>query len=275
MSSGERTLKADPGTSLARRLERLQRELDRRCAAITLPRYDLAVRPASERRGVSPQGPDRYAADLHAWDRLAVALLRAFHQEHLPQAFELLYEIAAPVLARILALRLLGPWHLLSVEEIVAETFFIMYQRGATFRPRGPRAFMRWGLTIATNIIRLETRRQRRRLRREEIAAVGEEDLTANPLVALVQREDDRRRQAERNELLQVLEACFASLPEITRRCLWMAIVEGIKHRDIAGRLGLTEGAVTMRLRRARLRALAMISAEEKRRAPRASARPA
>lgn len=60
----------------------------------------------------------------------------------------------------------------------------------------------------------------------------------------------DVAEELERSELKQLLDRALGSLPERTRRVLVARLAEELPQREVADRLGMSEGAVAMRLER-------------------------
>ncbi len=63
----------------------------------------------------------------------------------------------------------------------------------------------------------------------------------------------DVEREVERGELAHMLDRALALLPVDTRRALVARYIEELPHTEVAERLGLSEGAVAMRLQRGKL----------------------
>ncbi len=107
-----------------------------------------------------------------------------------------------------------------------------------------------WLSGIARNVC-LRWRRQRGR---ETQFLIGDafDDATAQP-PAWLNSDDDLAIALERLELAALLDRAMALLPPETRLALVQHYVEDASHATIAARLGLSVGAVAVRLHRGRL----------------------
>jgi len=107
---------------------------------------------------------------------------------------------------------------------------------------RDPKRFAAWLMRIvrnrALNVLESRSLRQGEPLERVAEAAGG----------------DDPRREAERSELRGRLLAALAVLPPAQREVVLLHDLEGWKHREIADLLGVSEGALRVRLLQARRR---------------------
>ena len=112
-------------------------------------------------------------------------------------------------------------------EDVAQEAFLVALDRLEDCRD--PDRFGGWFLTIVRN-------RSRNLLRREKIRS-GEE-ITES----LVPGEGTPERDLERVELRGELEEGMEGLSEIRREVLLLHDLEGWKHREISGRLGIPEG---------------------------------
>jgi RNA polymerase sigma-70 factor (ECF subfamily) len=108
----------------------------------------------------------------------------------------------------------------------------------------------RWLATIAHNVCRRWSRARGRELARR---TYGFRDAdAAEPVDGLVD-EFDVEIDLERHELAQLLDRALALLPAATRQVLIESYVEESPQAEVAARLGLSEGAVAMRLHRGKL----------------------
>ena len=190
------------------------------------------------------------------WDEIAAILLRLYHDHESALAFTLLVRITEAHLAR--KVREIAPRGV-SVDEIVADVYFIMFSRGYMFR--GGR-FESWMISIASNLARTELRRMDRQTRREKLCSRQEKDESSDPVVALI-------RQEERAELIRGHAALQSGVREfienlgpVTRRCLDLAFRDEWTYSDIAREVGLSKTAVAMRVHRARKAILARLRGE-------------
>ncbi len=148
------------------------------------------------------------------------------------RAFERLYRRHAPRI-HALARRMLGPDH---AEEVTQDAFVRAWEKVSTFR--GDAAFGTWLYRLAVNVIlgrRGELARRRARLSEDERA------LHATPAA----RETPALRVA--------FEAALERLPDGAREVFVLHDVEGYKHEEIAGMLGVSAGTSKSQLHRARM----------------------
>lgn len=149
------------------------------------------------------------------------------------EAFERLYRAHA-VRTHSLVRRMLGED---LADEMTQDVFVRAWQKLDTFR--GDAAFGTWLHRVAVNLVlarRKELGRRRGRFHHD-----GESVLGAVP--------GGRDRTTARIEL----EAAMAALPEGAREVFVLHDVEGYKHREIAGMLGVTTGTTKAQLHRARM----------------------
>jgi RNA polymerase sigma-70 factor (ECF subfamily) len=148
------------------------------------------------------------------------------------RAFERLYRVHA---ARIhsLARRMGGDQE---ADELTQEVFVRAWQGLGGFR--GDAAFGTWLHRVAVNVIM--TRRAAHAVRRTRMVE-GDDPFAALPAPA-----GGREHRVD-------LERAIQRLPEGARRVLVLHDVEGYKHEEIAGALGVTVGTSKAQLHRARL----------------------
>jgi RNA polymerase sigma-70 factor (ECF subfamily) len=158
------------------------------------------------------------------------ALIAAILHEGDERAFRRLYRRYTPRLY-LFVLRILGGAEH-DAEDVVQETWIRVGRALAGFR--GEAAFSTWlqgiGLNVARNLLR----------RRDRLRWVDWEDLPDPPLPpdATDERID--------------LERAVALLPDGCRLVLVLHDIEGLKHREIAARLEVTEGTSKSQLFHAR-----------------------
>jgi RNA polymerase sigma-70 factor (ECF subfamily) len=121
-------------------------------------------------------------------------------------------------------------------DQLTQDAFVRAWRSLATFR--GQSAFSSWLHRLAVNVVLEDERRTRRRERRVMIVA----DLELN---------DAPTRGGDADAGFD-LERAIASLPEGARRALVLHDIEGYRHEDIAGMLGVAVGTVKAQLHRAR-----------------------
>src|SRR5688572_30225603 len=117
----------------------------------------------------------------------------------------------------------------------------------------------RWLAGIARNVCMRWARRRGRDLAhlaptpRAADTAAAPESASATEAISLVPDEFDLEVELERAELVTLLDRAMALLPPDTRRVLYEQIVAESPLAETAQRLGLSEGAVAMRLHRGKL----------------------
>lgn len=166
-----------------------------------------------------------------------------------PEAFAVLVERHQVRLLRLCE-RMLGDRE--AARDAVQEVFLKAYRRAGSYRPRG--AVFTWLYRIAVNhcLNRLRRGRVVRFLRLERERESGEglgpapgerhdpADPAPGPAAAAAARDDWR-----------TVSRAIAGLPPGQRAVLVLARFEGLRYRQIAEHLGITEGAVESRLVRA------------------------
>src|SRR5919202_6620496 len=116
-----------------------------------------------------------------------------------------------------------------------------------------------WLAAIARNVCRRWSRARGRELARR---AYEPGDVDAAEAVEGSADEFDVEVDLERHELAQLLDRALALLPAATRQVLIEGYVEESPQAEVAARLGLSEGAVAMRLRRGKLALRRMLATE-------------
>jgi len=151
------------------------------------------------------------------------------------QAFERLYRIHAnrvfSICARMSGSRVMG-------EELTQDVFVRTWEKLPQFR--GESAFSTWLHRLAVNVVLNARKTEGRRASRTEQSDV----------------EDDRRDEMARAPLhieRMDLQDAISKLPEGARRIFVLHDVEGYKHEEIAGMMGITSGGSKAQLHRARL----------------------
>lgn len=124
-------------------------------------------------------------------------------------------------------------------DDVCQEAFVVAMERIDDCRD--PAKFGKWLLQIvrnrSRNLVRSNTGRR--------LVTLGETEPAPGPSPAV---------QMERLELRERLLAALAEIPEQHREVILLHDLEGWKHREIAGRLGLPEGTVRSHLHHARRR---------------------
>jgi RNA polymerase sigma-70 factor (ECF subfamily) len=135
-------------------------------------------------------------------------------------------------------------------EDLAQETLLIAWQRDQDLRDPGKR--LAWLMGIARNLC-LNWNRRRARAQ-DEPTDLDLDQLLPNAGHGLWGTGGaDLDVELERHELATLLDRALALLPAETRDVLVHRYVNESPHADIAGQLGLSEGAVKVRLHRGRL----------------------
>jgi RNA polymerase sigma-70 factor (ECF subfamily) len=149
--------------------------------------------------------------------------------------------------------RLSGSWS--TAEDLTQATFLIAWRRRRAIRVVAGSA-LPWLLTVASNNVRSEWRRQRRwvaAIRR--MPAVVE---TADPADEVAGRVDDQRR------MLPILDA-VRRLPRAERTAIALCVWAGLSYADAAQALGIREVSVRSQVSRARARLARLLDNQEQR----------
>ena len=134
-------------------------------------------------------------------------------------------------------------------EDAAQETAIKVYRNLHLFR--GESQFRTWVLSIARNegLARLRKLRNRR----EDSLDAETDEQTGDYTPAILTSWRDVPNQAlENKELRDLLQTAIEALPEIYRNVILLRDIEEMDVRETAGLLGITEGAVKVRLHRAR-----------------------
>ncbi len=159
--------------------------------------------------------------DAQAWSRL--------YQEHFDRIFRHIIHLTGD---RDLA------------EDLVQETFAKAIVALPNFR--GEARFTTWLGGIAINIVRTHWRRQKSARRTRDGLLTLQQVAPPSDL----QPDQARLRQAK----AEVLYAILAELPETLREVFVLREFEGLRAREVAAQLGISEGNVNVRASRARAR---------------------
>ena len=141
-------------------------------------------------------------------------------------------------------------WPAEDAEDLMAEVLAVVWRRLEEV-PAAP-ADRPWVFAVARNHIRDRRRQSARRERLLQIAAVEEERAAAAYAALAVDEQvvGDQHAYAR----AAALRAAMARLSDADAEILRLAVWEELSHREIATRLACREGAVAVRLHRARRR---------------------
>ncbi len=159
--------------------------------------------------------------------------------------FEEILTAERPRLVRLCA-RLSGSRE--AAEDLTQEVLCAAWRHAD--RLREPERHAPWLSSIARNVCLHWSRRHYR----EQSRLIGQEptEFAANLNDTLPDR-FDLEVELEREELADLLDRALAMLPPETRTALVEHYLEGSPHAEIAARLGISEGAVAVRLHRGKL----------------------
>lgn len=136
-----------------------------------------------------------------------------------------------------------------AAEDLAQETRVAAWRHQQELRDPGRQR--QWLIGIARNVCANWRRRQGRELARRVATPATEE--TAPDGLELAADDVDLEAELERAELAQLLDRALALLPPSTRQVLLARYVQGSPQAETARRLGLSEGAVAMKLQRGKL----------------------
>ena len=126
---------------------------------------------------------------------------------------------------------------------------------------RNPDARRAWMSGIAFNVCRRWARRRGRELSRLT-QPMSKDDATELGLDEIIADDFDLEVELERQELAELLDRAMALLPPETRRVLVAKYIMEQPLSEIAAPMGLSEGAIAMRLQRGRLALKQLLSNE-------------
>lgn len=129
----------------------------------------------------------------------------------------------------------------------VAQKTFIAMHRNITYLQEASR-FRPWLYTIAVNCCREELRK-RKSARSVSLSDMNPgEERESQPWEAAGQRRDNPERLLQHAELAELLQECLKQLSEEQREVVIMKEYEGLKFREIAEVLNLSENTVKSRM---------------------------
>lgn len=137
-----------------------------------------------------------------------------------------------------------------TAEEVAQETLRRVLEALRAGRLRNPEALPAFVFATAKRVCQRLLRKSQREQRALARLRAEPQDPGTQPLLALISAEERAR-----------VRACFARLAPDDREVLSMTFVEALETHDIAGRLGISPGAVRVRRHRA-LGRLASLLAE-------------
>jgi RNA polymerase sigma-70 factor (ECF subfamily) len=140
--------------------------------------------------------------------------------------------------------------------SVMQEAFFQAYQRRETFRRES--MFTTWLYAIGINLARASARKASRTsvLSEEELHRLQQPFVTA----ASMSSEWNPAKMAESTERQRIVRDAISRLPEDYRIVVSLRDIEELATAEVAEILGVTEGAVRVRLHRARKALKEMLS---------------
>jgi RNA polymerase sigma-70 factor (subfamily 1) len=136
----------------------------------------------------------------------------------------------------------------LSVEDVLQETYGDAYRHVRRFESRGPQAFYNWLAAIAERklIDAVKGLRARKRAPAPGARRIGI-DLSTS-FLGLARLVDEKGKTPSkviaREEAVRAMQVGLAALPESCRQAVWLRHIEGKDVSEIAAALGRTERAV-------------------------------
>jgi len=127
--------------------------------------------------------------------------------------------------------------------DLVAETFAAAFVARRRFQPRGPGSARSWLYGIARRVLGHYLRRQR----------VSDKYRRKLGMVPVVVHNDAAREVEERADLASIregLRTAMATLPASQLDAIRLRVIEEMPYRDVAQRLGCSEGAARVRVAR-------------------------
>ena len=134
-----------------------------------------------------------------------------------------------------------------AAEELTQDVFVRAWEKLSPFR--GESAFSTWLHRLAVNVVLHQ--RKTDGVRRTRFTSEEDPDVAVEAAAAAA-GSGVRQRSVGPGDRMD-LEAAIAVLPPVARRVFVLHDVEGYKHEEIAGMLGITAGGSKAQLHRARL----------------------
>jgi len=136
--------------------------------------------------------------------------------------------------------------------EILTDAFTQVYRARRSFKDRGPGSFTGWFLKIADNQILQNHRQARRRDRREQQSARSIYDDSTDPFLCAVNNENQMFSECTYLQLRTLVQEGLRRLHPRHEQVLRLHAVHGLTYEEISRALGISPGAVTMRVKRGR-----------------------
>jgi RNA polymerase sigma-70 factor (ECF subfamily) len=175
------------------------------------------------------------------------------------EALEELLLAHCDVLAEHIRPKLMGPLqNLISVEDILQETFFRAFQQIGRFQPQSDHSFAAWLKTIAESRIIDAIKHQRRRKRGGDMHRVDQvQDAfqsTMADLMGALEDEDGRSpsRIVASGEAIRAMQVAIASLPDEQREAVMLRFFQHKSLEEAGDAMNRSPDAVRGLLRRAK-----------------------
>ena len=163
------------------------------------------------------------------------------------KAFEALVQKESPRLFRMI-MRIVGDED--EARSVMQETYLQAYKRLDTFRRESK--FSTWLYAIGLNLARASLRKMRRFDALEEEQIERMQPSFANGMFAESAESWNPQKMAEKSERKQLVHEAIAKLPPDYRTVLTLRDIEELSTTEVAQVLDVSEGAVRVRLHRAR-----------------------
>jgi RNA polymerase sigma-70 factor (ECF subfamily) len=133
-----------------------------------------------------------------------------------------------------IALRILGSHE--DADEATQEALVRAWRSMGRFQGRS--SLKTWLVRIVVNVSRSLLKRRR-------------EVVSLDPEIAVPDGSEGSEEKALRGELFALVREAVSKLPRRQREVVWLKIFSGLRHREVAAAMGLTEGAVKAHLHQA------------------------
>ncbi|MBJ42163.1 MAG: hypothetical protein CMJ80_02505 [Planctomycetaceae bacterium] len=175
------------------------------------------------------------------------------------QALEQLLLANCDAVAAHIRPKLAGPLQsLVSVEDILQETFFRAFQQIGKFKPKSDHSFQAWLKTIAENRILDTIKHQKRKKRGGEMQRVNHADAMFTTIADLVvmladEDEDSPSHNAATDEAVRAMQVAIASLPDEQQQAVMLRYFRQKSLEEAGQEMERSPEAIRGLLRRARL----------------------
>ncbi|MEW6741817.1 MAG: sigma factor-like helix-turn-helix DNA-binding protein [Planctomycetota bacterium] len=193
-------------------------------------------------KGFKTSLPSRLPSEREGLGRLAARLLHIYHQHHLGQAYEIMFDLLGEAVAEQVVTRLEGTAISVEPEELTAQVFFQLHER----EPEPGTPFWTW---VDLILDRLLTR---------SLELANPDGLAPDPTTPFGPAHAPLPFPLSLDEAREIIWRSLSRMPETTQRCLYLHVVERRSYPDIAHLLRITLTEVSRRISEARRIALGM-----------------